>query len=80
MLNLTSNALKFTFEGEILIILEREVLTDSLIKITVKDTGVGIPDSLKPKLFKLYGTYDHNNGSNKHGVGLGLVITKKLAS
>ncbi|KAL4482976.1 hypothetical protein ABPG74_019002 [Tetrahymena malaccensis] len=80
LLNLTSNALKFTFVGEIVIEIKKEILTDELIKITVKDTGVGIPDTLKPKLFKLYGTYDHNNGSNKHGVGLGLVITKKLAS
>ncbi|KAL4512610.1 hypothetical protein ABPG72_020447 [Tetrahymena utriculariae] len=80
LLNLTSNALKFTFVGEIVIVIKKEILTDDLIKITVKDTGVGIPDTLKPKLFKLYGTYDHNNGSNKHGVGLGLVITKKLAS
>lgn len=32
-----------------------------------------------PKLFKLYGTFDHNKGTNKHGVGLGLVICKKLS-
>jgi len=80
LLNLTSNALKFTFSGEIKITLKKEENSNNIVRITVSDTGVGIPDSLKPKLFKLYGTYDHNNGSNKHGVGLGLVITKKLAS
>ena len=43
------------------------------------DTWVGIPDNVKPKLFKMYGTFDFtNNGSNKHGIGLGLVICKKL--
>lgn len=40
----------------------------------MKDSGVGIPEELIPKLFKIYGTFDHNKGSNKNGVGLGLTI------
>lgn len=50
----------------------------NVFKIVVEDTGVGIPQQLIPQLFKLYGTFDHNNGSNKHGVGLGLTICKRL--
>lgn len=48
------------------------------MKVTVSDTGVGIPDHIKPKLFNLYATFDHNRGSNRQGTGLGLVICKKL--
>ena len=48
------------------------------IKITITDTGVGIPDDIKPKLFNMWATYDHNNGSNKNGAGLGLVICQKI--
>lgn len=52
----------------------------------MSDTGVGIPDDIKPKLFNMYATFDHNNGnnpifqlgSNKNGAGLGLFISKKL--
>jgi signal transduction histidine kinase len=46
--------------------------------VVVTDTGVGIPNSIKPKLFNLYATFDYGNGTNRHGIGLGLVICKKL--
>lgn len=49
-----------------------------IIGISVQDTGVGIPPEIVPKLFSMYATFDHHHGSNKNGVGLGLVITKKL--
>lgn len=48
------------------------------MKITVSDTGVGIPEDIKPKLFNMWATFDHNSGSNKNGAGLGLVICQKL--
>jgi signal transduction histidine kinase len=44
----------------------------------VTDTGVGIPNNIKPKLFNLYATFDYGNGTNRQGNGLGLVICKKL--
>lgn len=34
----------------------------SVLKISVQDTGVGIPDHIKPKLFNMHATFDHNNG------------------
>ena len=40
----------------------------------MNDTGEGIIDSLKPKLFKLFSTFEFNKGGNTHGVGLGLAI------
>lgn len=48
-----------------------------IYQISVEDTGCGIPDSIKPKLFKMYGTYGKNN---KSGTGLGLMICKKLVN
>ncbi len=50
----------------------------NLIDISVRDTGCGIPEEIKSNLFKMFATYDHNKGSNRHGVGLGLTIAKKL--
>lgn len=52
--------------------------SNELVTITVADTGVGIPDSVKPKLFKMFGTFELKQGLNRHGTGLGLVICKKL--
>ncbi|CAD8042982.1 unnamed protein product [Paramecium primaurelia] len=83
LLNLLSNSLKFTEKGKINILVDyKNTELDSqfkIITISVSDTGVGIPDNIKPKLFQMYGTFDFtNNGSNKHGIGLGLVICKKL--
>ncbi|KAL4441634.1 hypothetical protein ABPG74_021566 [Tetrahymena malaccensis] len=76
--NLMTNAIKFTERGEIKIIVKKS--SSNCMSITVQDTGVGIPENLQKKLFKLYGTFDHSNGSNRHGVGLGLVITKNLVA
>jgi signal transduction histidine kinase len=44
----------------------------------VKDTGIGIHDRDKDKLFKLFGKLKVKSGINQHGVGLGLTICKKL--
>ncbi len=73
-----SNALKFTDRGEIVVTFKRRTVEDNLIDISVRDTGCGIPEQIKSKLFQMFATYDHNGGSNRHGVGLGLTIAKKL--
>ncbi|CAD8052968.1 unnamed protein product [Paramecium sonneborni] len=83
LLNLLSNSLKFTEKGKIKIQVDykNNELDNQfkVITISVSDTGVGIPDKIKPKLFQMYGTFDFtSNGSNKHGIGLGLFICKKL--
>lgn len=53
-------------------------MINKVITITVTDTGVGIPDNVKPKLFKMFGTFDFKNGMNRNGIGLGLHFCKKL--
>jgi len=46
--------------------------------VQVKDTGVGIQRKDKPKLFKLFGFVQSTEDMNTKGIGLGLVISKKI--
>ena len=77
-MNLQSNALKFTPKGGSV---EINVTLDvSTLVIKVKDTGVGIRDEDKPKLFKLFGFLTTTKEINADGIGLGLYICKKIAN
>ena len=56
LLSLQSNAIKFTQKGQVLIIVEIvELEQDKFLKISVKDTGIGIAKQDQDKLFKLFG-------------------------
>ncbi|EAS02763.2 response regulator receiver domain protein (macronuclear) [Tetrahymena thermophila SB210] len=57
---------------------QRIFQNNGVISIQVKDTGSGIDHSLQQNLFKIFATHDHNDGSTKHGVGLGLTVCRKL--
>jgi signal transduction histidine kinase len=46
--------------------------------ISVKDTGVGISSENQKKLFKLFGFIEETSSKNTNGIGLGLMITRKL--
>lgn len=74
LLNLLSNALKFTLKGEITLSITQE---NSCIKFAVSDTGIGISESAQKKLFNLYSKIN-SSPINKEGIGLGLVISKNL--
>jgi len=67
--NLIDNAVKFTDEGKISIVVIRDMKD---IEITVKDTGLGIKDEIMPKLFSKFVS------SSENGTGLGLFISKKI--
>jgi Histidine kinase-, DNA gyrase B-, and HSP90-like ATPase len=73
LMNLLSNALKFTSSGYILLLIEME--NDRLVA-TVKDTGIGVPPSFLPRLFEPF-TQAQTRGSQR-GTGLGLSIIKQL--
>ena len=79
VLNLASNALKFTEKGGICI----QVSTPKPGKVTiqVRDTGIGIKDTNLSKLFRMFGKVDLGTKSslNPTGVGLGLVISNALS-
>ena len=83
LLNLLNNALKFTPSGFIQLSLKKKFDSEFLgfiYKIKVKDTGIGIREEDRPKLFKLFGKLDLKNPEiNSSGVGLGLTISQNLA-
>lgn len=73
LMNLLSNALKFTGSGYILLLVE---MKDGKLVATVRDTGTGIPPTFLPKLFEPF-TQAQVRGSQR-GTGLGLSIIKQL--
>ena len=75
IINLLSNALKFTDRGEVK--LSARLETDSL-SIIVSDTGVGIPDDALEYIFDEFRQVDGSSTRRHGGTGLGLSITKKL--
>lgn len=74
--NLVSNSLKFTpKDGEIKICTK---LVSDYLEIAVKDTGVGIPNDIQEKLFKIDVTVSTLGTSKEKGTGLGLILCKEL--
>ena len=53
-------------------------LEEDFISFFVKDTGVGIKEEDKEKLFKLFGFIQDSEHINKNGIGLGLVIADNI--
>ncbi len=73
LLNFFSNAIKFTDEGSVTLLVNR---TDDAIKFTVIDTGAGIREGERDKVFH---EFERTSSSrNVEGTGLGLAITKRL--
>jgi len=74
--NLINNAIKFTEEGG-KISVEVDIL-ETMARVKVSDTGVGIPYSDMPKLFNKFVQVSKDASAKKKGVGLGLAISKEL--
>ncbi len=82
LLNLASNAIKFTKEGEVA---TEVTLVDSapdkqLLRFTVRDTGPGIPAERMGRLFKVFSQVDSSTTRKFGGTGLGLAISKQLVN
>jgi PAS domain S-box-containing protein len=75
ILNLLSNAFKFTFEGQIEVSLRR---MDSLAEVTVRDTGTGIPADEIPRLFERFHRVRGARGRSYEGSGIGLALVQEL--
>ena len=75
VLNLLSNAFKFTFEGEIQISLRA---ADSAAEFIVRDTGTGIPADEIPRLFERFHRVSGARGRSYEGSGIGLALVQEL--
>ena len=80
VVNFLSNAFKFTEKGEVLIEVSAvPVLEEYLLKIAVKDTGIGMNEKQQQRLFREFSQADSSITRRYGGTGLGLAICKKLA-
>ena len=80
MLNLASNAIKYTDSGQIDIYMNCEELQDGYANLTytVKDTGQGIRTEDIDKLFTMYTQFNIEKNYEKEGAGIGLAISKSF--
>ncbi|MDQ6961897.1 MAG: ATP-binding protein, partial [Mariprofundaceae bacterium] len=80
LMNLVSNALKFTSKGEVAMrcLLEEETDTTIQIRFEVMDTGIGIDVSQQEKLFEEFFQVDASHSRQHGGTGLGLAISNNL--
>ncbi|MDH5395413.1 MAG: ATP-binding protein, partial [Gammaproteobacteria bacterium] len=81
LFNLTSNAIKFTDSGEVLLTatLDKHSSDSTTIRFEVSDTGIGIAESAQAKIFEVFKQEDGSTTRKYGGTGLGLAISKKLA-
>ena len=75
--NLVGNAIKFTDQGQVEIAAQQRLGTDELV-ISVKDTGIGIPQDKHERIFESFAQGAGFTAREYGGVGLGLSVTKKL--
>jgi len=79
LFNLISNAIKFTAEGSVKIIV-RFLSNDSALEVEVADTGIGISEEQQGRLFQPFMQASSVAIRGQEGTGLGLAITKQLVS
>ena len=80
ILNLLTNAVKYSNQGHIELIVDYEKIADDeiMLKITVKDQGIGIKKEDMPKLFEAFSQVDMERNHRIEGTGIGLTITERL--
>ncbi|HEY9167652.1 MAG TPA: PAS domain S-box protein [Candidatus Kryptonia bacterium] len=77
VLNLLSNAAKFTDQGHIKVVVK--LLGGNIISLAVEDTGTGIPPAFLEVVFEEFRQVDGSNTRKHGGTGLGLAISRKLS-
>lgn len=80
-LNLLTNAVKYTNEGFITFSIKGEKLNENklMLKVSVKDTGIGISEENQKQLFQSFQRLEEKRNRSIEGTGLGLTIVKRLA-
>jgi signal transduction histidine kinase len=79
LLNLLSNACKFTRAGEVALRVRKVVDGRNWIEFAVADTGIGMTPEQQARLFEEFSQADASTAQRYGGTGLGLAITRKLA-
>lgn len=84
LVNLVGNALKFTERGEISLHVHKENVQKEKdgyiwLHFTIRDSGRGIPEEMREKIFEPFTQEDGSMSRNYGGTGLGLTISKRLA-
>ncbi|MEU3838796.1 SpoIIE family protein phosphatase [Streptomyces sp. NPDC028635] len=77
VLNLLSNALKFTFDGAVRVAVRRE---GGQAVVTVADTGTGVPEAEMPRLFERFHRIENARSRSNEGSGIGLALVRELVT
>ncbi len=80
LLNLLSNAVKFTGEGDVSLIISREMRgrQGPVLRFTVQDSGIGIPRKFQGRIFEPFMQAEESPAREYGGTGLGLAISRQL--
>jgi len=80
LLNLSSNAVKFTEQGQVIIALQDVLTTDQEVSIafSISDTGIGIPEEKRLAIFEGFNQAESSTTRHHGGAGLGLAISQRL--
>ena len=80
LINLVSNAVKFTAQGEVVVRVRRapDERDAGVLQFSVSDTGIGIPDEKRDVIFEAFAQAEHSTSREYGGTGLGLAIVKRF--
>ena len=76
--NLVGNAIKFTEQGKVEVRAVASEIANSCVTLTISDTGIGIPETRRDRIFDSFTQGEGSAARAYEGVGLGLTVTKKL--